>query len=165
MDDIIGRTFAAILIVATILVGVALFLNTADSNIQTKIKDDSVSFVDSCRGLGKITPDLIYSYLQKVGACGEFEATVTVERQNAYYDDVNDKVSHTTSFVLMPELLDRIFATGGNQDYVLRTGDRISVKVTRTGAGFTAMLGFIGRGGQNGDLITEYGGLVLHDGR
>lgn len=166
MTDIIGRAVAVILLVAVILFGVALFLNTADSNIQTKLKDDSISFVDSCRGLGKIDPIELITYIDKVENCGDFEAVVSVEKTAEYYDETQDRLSHSTTYIAHKQLLDAIYSSSGqDKPYILHSGDRIQVEVRRTGAGFTALFGLIGRGGREGDLITSYGGLVLHDGR
>lgn len=166
MTDIIGRAVAVILLVLIIVFGVALFLNAADANVQTKLKDDSISFVDSCRGLGKIEPSELIAYIDKVENCGDFEAIVSVEKTSEYYDEVNDRLSHSTTYISHKQLLDAIYTSSGqDKPYILHSGDRIQVEVKRTGAGFTALFGLVGRGGREGDLITSYGGLVLHDGR
>ncbi len=166
MDDILGKTVGALLLVGMIIFCTALFLNSADSNIQTKLKDDSCEFIDSCRAKGCIEPAALSKFLSRIGDCGEFSATVYVDKKTSYYDETAGKIIHSTSRIDEEELLTAIYpATGDDKPYNLSTGDRISVEVKRTGAGFTAMFGLIGRGGKAGDLITEYSGLVLHDGR
>ena len=166
MDDIIGRTIGALLLVGMILFCTALFLNSADANIQTKLKDDSAAFVDSCRTKGKVEPSELLTYLNKIASCGDFTANVYVDKKTSYYDDANDDIIHSTTRVTEADLFEYIYpATGDNRAYKLYTGDRISVEVKRTGAGFTAMYGLIGRAGRDGDIVTEYSGLVLHDGR
>ncbi len=164
MDDILGRTIGALLLVGMILFCTALFLNSTDANIQTKLKDDSCAFVDSCRAKGCIDPGALKDYWSKVGNCGDFVATIYVDKKTSYYDDGENKIIHSTLRVTEEELIEAIYPdTGDDVPYRLYTGDRISIEIHRTGAGFTAMFGLIGRGGRSGDLISEYSGLVLHD--
>ena len=154
------------MLILTVGVISALFLNSADGDIQTRLKDRTSKFVDSARATGKIDPNEYLEYVAAVANCGEFEATIKVSRNITYATTTTGDIASAQIGIAQDEVLAYMFPEGSsdNKSYPLNNGDRVNVSIRRTGAGLTSLLSLIGRGGRNGDLICEYSGTVYRTG-
>ncbi len=163
MKNILGDTAAIVVLIIMVGVVAALFLSSADGNVQTRLKDKTVDYVDSARAMGKLTPAAYVAYRQSVSNCGEFEPQIKVVRSVSYIKD--GEVTTDMVTIAESEILAYMFPDGGSdKEFILNTNDRVYACVRRTGAGFTSLAGLFGQGGHEGDLICEYSGLTLHDG-
>ncbi|MBP5292438.1 MAG: hypothetical protein J6Y90_07460 [Lachnospiraceae bacterium] len=163
-QNIIGDTAAMLLLIIMVGVVASLFLSTADSNVQTRLKDKTISYVDNARTMGKLTPAAYMAYLNSIHNCGEFEAQIKIVR-DVSYNSGSDIVADTI-ILSESELISYMFPdAGADRSYILNSGDRVYACVRRTGAGLTSLASLFGQGGKKGDLICEYSGQVLHDGR
>lgn len=154
----------------TLIAVLALFMVNLDSTSQVMARDCTNQFIDDVRACGYISPSRYREYITSLAINKDFAAEITVQRTRKVPEtDATGKPTGHFLYVVETFHNDEIIETmfplddaSPEKEFVLEKGDTIVSEVTRTGAGFTSILGLLKMQGRNGDRIYNYSGSCYH---
>ena len=173
-NDIVGGLFGGLLFVGMVIVLLMMYMAQTDRTIQDYAANKTVTFVDKCRTTGEIDPAEYTAFASAIQS-GDYKVTLYVERKVTYPAvldaDPSGKAEMKENYIVINDndILTSMFmpddtTSTSNAPFLLNNGDRIGVKVTRTGPGMTVLSNIIGLGGRAGDFVYEYSGICYHNG-
>lgn len=165
-DDLVGGAASFFVFVLTIIAVLTLVMEGVDQTVTSYIQGETVDFVDTVRTDGKIDPDLYQQYESKILGTKSYSIDVEVYEKKLFPGSESTTGAVTAAYAKTDDqvIRDYMFGTNSKRPYYLNAEDRIKVTVKRTGPGLTAFASIINMEGKYGQIVSEYSGMVLHDG-
>ena len=172
MKNVVGDLFGILLFIAMSIVLLMMYMNQTDRTIQDYTANKVVTFVDKCRTTGEIDPAEYTAFASNVQS-GAYKVTMYVERKVSYPNGTladpsgADVMKESYLTISDSDILTAMYMpedSATNSAFYLNNGDRIGVRITRTGPGMTVLSNIFGLGGRAGDYVYEYSGICYHNG-
>lgn len=169
----VGKIFSYIVFTLTIVAAIMILLLKIGDSQDTFVRNQTTSFVDTCRTTGEINPDKYRAYYKSVYGMGSY--TISMERkQLVSYPNVNaagnpDGTSRDEWYITnMRDIMAYMYDLNATreQSYPLNAGDMFTVEVRKKQADVgSRMLSFFTGGADNrGAIVVKYSGVVGSNG-
>lgn len=165
MSNKLSQAIAFLMFVGVIIFMLANIVIDAQDDADSYVSDEVVKFVDECRTTGKIDADEYAAFARKIYKLGDYKIKIEHSGKRAYADAGETRVDYYSRYT--DEILAYMYPdTGEDKNYPLNKDDRITINVEKNGGGMaSAFIRMVTLRGDEGTVISNYGGIVGHSGK
>ena len=141
MKDISGKMFSYFMYFMGLIIAIVLLLMKTDDISASYVSDMAVKFVDECSVTGKISADNYQKAYEQICKVGSYNISLSNDTQVAYPTDTND-VRYDWLTTPNDKILEYMYDSNPTDsiDYPMKTGDTVTITVTRKNASVSSTL-------------------------